>query len=206
MKNLKTPILIFLLASLCACGIVKIDNRPEALSVDERLELASIYLARGEHELAKREYSKVIETDKTSALAYFGMGNVYLKLKDFKEAESNYLKAIRIEPANSAFYNNLAWAFMEQGEYGKAGNAAKMAIDGDRERDYIYLDTLGVIQTRQKKFLEAEETFLNATNRDRAAKAGADGLKEIYDHLLELYTVTGEDEKALSLRDRLKGL
>ncbi len=134
---------------------------------------------------------------------YFAMGNSSLKVKRLKEAEAYFLKAIGLNPGRPEFYNNLAWTYMEDGDYKSAEENIKKAISLDRERPYIYLDTYGVIIMRTGKTDDAEEMLLKAL-----ALAGEDDKKaqaHILSHLLELYARSGAGVKAKEIEQRLRG-
>jgi tetratricopeptide (TPR) repeat protein len=168
----------------------------------ERLSLASIYEKKGETELALREYEKAAEAG--SAEAYFSMGNIYLRAKEFDRAERSYLMAIKINPASGAFHNNLGWVYMEKGELFKAERSVRDALGLDPARRFIYLDTLGVILTRQGRFIEAERTLTEAA---RLAPRGDNiGRIEIYSHMGDLYRRMGDIEKAVRMEERIRSL
>ncbi len=187
---------------LTACGRIIISSGKSPLSEAESLKLASIYASKGEDELALKEYAGILEGNKKSAGAYFGIGNVHLKRKNYKGAQENYLKAISVDPANGVFHNNLGWAYMEEGEIKKAEDEIRAALRIDPEREYIYYDTLGVIKTRAGNYPHAEGTFLEAIRS--APPSEVTGLKEIYGHLLELYEISGQGEKAEALEDKIR--
>lgn len=60
-------------------------------------------------------YEKCLEINNRSYLAYNGLGNFYLKTKQYEKAENNYTKAIEINPKRSAtIYKNRAFLKDEQ--------------------------------------------------------------------------------------------
>lgn len=194
---------LFILAALLllsACGMVEIkDGGP--LSFSEHLRLGAIYESKGEYELALREYESAREIDNKEANAYFAMGNVYMKMKDFEQAEESYLRAIRLRPA-AQFHNNLGWLYMEKGELDKAEASVKEAIASDPVESYIYLDTLGMVQMKSGRYLDAEDAFISATSGVPPGKQ--DALTEIFAHLAELYRTSGQPDKAVLIEDKLK--
>ncbi|MDP2690595.1 MAG: tetratricopeptide repeat protein [Deltaproteobacteria bacterium] len=195
------PLLVFFLFLSASCAHV--GREPELMTREERLSLAAIYESKGETELALREYSRAAE-EGGSADAYFAIANIRLKAGDLKEAERNYLKAVRINPANAAYRNNLGWLYMEKGELKKAERSAREALRLDPGKGFVYLDTLGVIQTRFGSFKEAEASLMEAS---RLAPAGdRQGRIEIYSHLGDLYRKTGEIDKAVRMEERIKAL
>ncbi|OGP25518.1 MAG: hypothetical protein A2X93_06510 [Deltaproteobacteria bacterium GWC2_56_8] len=198
-------VLAFLLP---ACGAIQVEKPSFLLSDVERLSLASIYESKGENDLAFREYRKALESDSKDIResAWFAIANLNLRRNNLDEAEEGFLNAIEINPSKGAYYNNLAWIYMERGEYGRAEDTAMKGLELDPDTDYMYLDTIGVIQTREEEYVDAEESLLKAASRADASNAGANPLKEIYTHLSELYELAGDAEKYASMQDRLKGL
>ncbi|MEX0763717.1 MAG: tetratricopeptide repeat protein, partial [Nitrosopumilaceae archaeon] len=64
---------------------------------------------------AVRYYQKSIEYNKQCYLAYRGLGNYYLKIKDYPNAEMYYSKAIEINPNRfGPIYKNRGLARLEQ--------------------------------------------------------------------------------------------
>ena len=64
---------------------------------------------------APNYYKKTIELNSKYYLAYRGLGNYYLKAKDFQNAEKYYTKAIEVDPLRFApIYKNRGLARFEQ--------------------------------------------------------------------------------------------
>ena len=71
-------------------------------------------------------YEKCLQINKTSYLAYNGMGNFYLKATQFDKAENSYSKAIEINPKRSAkIYKNRAYLREKQNKNSEAKNDLK---------------------------------------------------------------------------------
>lgn len=201
MKRLGRAVLLAAAAvTLAACGVVEVrEGGP--LSFGERMRLGSIYESRGEYELALREYEGAQEIDTKEAAAYFALGNVYLRMKDYDRAESHYLRAIELRPEPD-FYNNLGWLYMEKGDLALAREALGHAAGStEGARGYVYLDTMGVLETRSGEYDKAEESFLAAARA--VPEGGRDALFQIYTHLLELYKASGKKDEAAILEEKL---
>ena len=194
------PLLLIVMLASCA------HMRPEKplLSADEHIRLASIYESRGETELALRHLRDAVRVNGKNPEAHFAMGNFFLRSKDYVEAERAYQLAIELGPEEGRFYNNLGWLYMEEGRTGEAEAAVESALEKDPEKSFIYLDTLGVIQTRAGNYAEAERNLKKAEAITPAG--GNEGLAEIYSHLADLYEKTGETNKAEEIREKIKGL
>jgi uncharacterized protein HemY len=93
---------------------------------------------------------------------------------------------------------------MEKGMLVRAESEVRAAIDADPEMRNVYLDTLGVIQTRWQRFAEAEESLRVAAAL--TPETETEGLRHIYTHLVELYVITGDAKKEAEARGRLRVL
>ncbi|MBI1910733.1 MAG: tetratricopeptide repeat protein [Deltaproteobacteria bacterium] len=200
MAKMKMAFALLMLVFLSSCSHVILEKDP--LSMDEHLRLGAIYESKGEYELALKEYQKAIEENGKNADAYFGMGNVYFKIKNYKDSETNFLKAVELNPDKGAYRNNLGWLYVEQGDFTEAEDSAREAIRVDPENKYIYLDTLGMALTKQAEYLYAEEAYIEAAKL--YSPQNMEGLIEIYNHLLDLYKISGEQEKAAIIEKAIK--
>lgn len=194
--------LFFILLLVFASSCAHTGRQADLVTPAERLSLASIYETKGETGLALREYKKAAEGG--SAEAYYAMGNIYLRRGELAHAERSYLMAIKINPANGAFHNNLGWLYMEMGELDRAERPVREALSLDPARSFAYLDTLGVIQTRQGRLEEAEETLSEAARL--APEDDKEGRIEIYSHMGDLYRKKGDMEKAARMEERIRSL
>lgn len=189
-------------AFVFGCAHMDSTKTDGALTPEERLELGAIYESKGEDELAIREYRAVSKEDEYNAGAFFALANLYLKRESYDEAEVNYKKAIELNPNDATYRNNLGWLYMERGRFDAARAEVAAAIERDPERKYIYLDTLGVIQTRQGDYNGAEKSLLEAASLAPAEES--EGLVQIYTHLAEVYDASGRPAKAGEMRDRAR--
>ncbi len=194
--------IIFAAAILLCVSCARVKTAPELLTPSERLSLAAIYAQKGETELAIREYSTLAEEG--NADAYFAMGNLYLKNGDFDKAEKSYRSAIKINPSNGAYHNNIGWLYMQKGENAKAERSVREALRLDPGKSYVYLDTLGVLKVRQGLYGEAEKALIEAARL--APESDKTARTEIYSHLADMYRSQGEIDKALRVEERLKAL
>ncbi|MGI0009769.1 MAG: tetratricopeptide repeat protein [Nitrosopumilaceae archaeon] len=70
---------------------------------------------------AEKYYQKSIEYNKSCYLAYRGLGNYYLKMKDYLNAEKYYTKAIEINPNRfGPIYKNRGLVRLEQNKKSEA--------------------------------------------------------------------------------------
>src|SRR5574341_1529856 len=79
---------------------------------------------------AVQYYQQSIEYNKSCYLAYRGLGNYYLKIKDYPNAEKHYTLAIEINPNRFApIYKNRGLARFEQGKKSEAKEDFKTYLE-----------------------------------------------------------------------------
>lgn len=189
--------------AIVSCGHYRIvDANGSTLSREEELKLASVYEAKGELKIAALHYEKALKTGQDDAGVWFVLANVYLKTGSYKEAETAYKKALELKPDNPAYLNNIAWLYMEMKDYPIAEQFARAAVKKGTASLHAYLDTLGAIQTAEKKYAEAEDTLKEA--EAQAPPAEKEGLRQIYLHQLSLYRLTGNSAKAGAVQEKLQ--
>lgn len=191
---------IFLLSS-CAPVSRVIKQDAGALSGAEELRLAMAYESKEMLEPALKSYSRVLDIEPTEARAHFGMGNVYLKMRRYDEAEEHYKKAIELDPEKGAFYNNLAWLYIETANVITAMSMANRGMALDMERRYIYLDTLGVANTLIANYAAAEMYLKDAASS--VPPSDVRGQLHIYTHLFEVYEKQNKKKEAAAVEEKL---
>lgn len=200
MKTRLLAALLFAALFASGCGVIEVKE-PDALTFNEHMKLGTIYESKGEFDLALREYSDAQAIDTKEPRVYFAMGNVYLKMKDYANAEKEYLKSIELGPSPD-FFNNLSFVYLEQGDLDKAKKTVQEAMSmAEPEKSYIYLDTLGVVLMKAGEYDEAEESFRKAADNVGGKKREA--YISIYGHLVELYNKQGRKEEASLVEEKL---
>lgn len=205
-KTLVTVFLLFTVFTGCAQHQIIITKDP--LKADEHVKLAQVYEAKGEAELAIKEYKQAIEQDKTNPMAYFGLGNISFKNGKFTDAEDYYKMAVKYAPADNRqsamFYNNLSWVYIETNkDLLEAEKLAQKAALLDPGKNFIYLDTLGVVYTKLREYAKAEEALLTALKN---APNDKNALRHINAHLFDLYKLQGDEDKLRKVNEKLKEL
>ncbi|GMR04685.1 MAG: hypothetical protein BMS9Abin23_0587 [Thermodesulfobacteriota bacterium] len=196
--------LVMLFLVLSACAHIAQKDGP-LLSAKEHMRLASIYEAGGEYEAALTQYGYAAKADPLDGEVHFVAGNVNLRLKRFKEAEAHYKKAIALNPGDARSYNNLAWSYIGSNNLEEARGAVMEALEIGGEKRHAYLDTLAVIDMKEKDFSKAESHLVEAADMARE-KEDVEGLRSIYNHLLQLYRSTGREDKAARVEEKLKSI
>ena len=149
-------LLIALIAGSCATA----PPRP-LLSAQEHNDLGVAYQARGELELAVREYRRALAQDPDLVRTWLNLGNANLDLGRPDEALAAYERAFQLAPADPEVLNNLAWALHDQPQsLDRAERLIRQALAQNPTPRHFYLDTLGVILIKKGAIGEASDVLL----------------------------------------------
>jgi len=117
----------------------------------------------------------------------------------YAEAVKHYNHALELNPDNSRTYNNLAWAYAQQGENIEDALAlANAALEQDQGNGFFY-DTLGWIHFKQGQFDEAYQVMAKAIQYQPA-------IPEIRYHMGEILRWQGKYPQAMEEYGRVIGL
>ncbi len=182
------PALFFLLSG---CSLPKIIVLHDPLSADEHVRLGSIYASQGKTDLARDQYRMATEKDKKNDKAWQLLGDVSFQLKEYKEAEDAYSRALGLDSKNGDLYNNLAWVYVQQGRnLGKAKDLVMKAMKLSPDHLPYYLDTLGIVLLKLGKTQESIATLKESVATLPKDPPGP--LAEAYLHLSEAYAAAGD--------------
>ncbi len=112
------------------------------------LALGDAFIAKGDGGNAVTSYEKSIELNKTFALGFCKIGEIYVMGKSYDEAEKNFLKSIEIDPEFNAANRFLAELYYQKKQYAKAADYYK-----------VYLEKAGNVSEALKRY--ASFLFLN---------------------------------------------
>lgn len=200
--------LVLILFGLSACVTIPSQkasvNNPNAMSFREHLRLGGIYEYNGNLRPALREYEKARSMRPDDGRPYFGIGNVRLRSGDLDGAEDSYRKAIEQDATTGVYFNNLAWVYIKMMRYSDAYSMATRGAALDPQRQFIYLDTIGVIEMRLGNYARAEQKLKEAAAS--MPLANRRGLLSVEENLYELYTLTGRAEDAALVQGRINTL
>jgi tetratricopeptide (TPR) repeat protein len=184
----------------------------------DRLKLKGLLEQRiGDYKAALQTYQEMLqriakdsslkEVDKTKQQqdVRYVLSNVYVELGQLNKA-TELLQALLAENPNDPSYNNdlgYLWADHDQ-NLDEAEKLIRKALEEDRKKreahptspdddKAAYLDSLGWVLFKQKKYQEAKKYLLEATHDEEGKNI------EIYDHLGDVYMALGEKAKALDI-------
>jgi tetratricopeptide (TPR) repeat protein len=172
----------------------------------------NLFLARGKQQEALNNLKVSIQKDPKNALFYFITGQIYENManpkdkasgKDlekpanfeelFKNAESNYLKSIELNPSNKEYlYNALYNLGAMYNNYG--GYIANRKIEKITDMAKYQKENEAKAQEYYKKAIPYLERALDIKSDDRSTMSA----------LRKLYLLTGNDAKALEMSNKLK--
>ena len=181
--------------------------------------LGSVQREVGDVELAAKTYEDVLqkilkdkelkedERNEYASEIRYTLSNIYVDLKKIDKAAEQLKACLEIEPDNPTYNNDLGFIWADHDmKLNEAEKLIRKALDEDRkqrrkanpdikpeeDKDIgAYLDSLGWVLFKQKKYKEAKEFLLKAV-------ADEDGQHlEIYDHLGDVYLALEEKAEAV---------
>jgi len=175
-------------ALLAGCSMPRVVVLNDPLDARQHNDLGASYQARGEDDLALREYDRAAELDSEWALPLVNRGNVFAGRESWGEAADSYRRALRRDPRNAEALNNLAWVLLQEGEIDEALKKASRAVEIDPGQP-TFLDTLADIYLARGEVVAARQ----ALRRALALDPGPDLRKTLEDKLTCLEEGTGTE-------------
>jgi len=146
--------------------------------------MIGIYIANcktemGEYEEALAEFQKVLaeltkgtpdlKGNATAALAYAGIGDVYLRQLKFKEAEENFRRSIDIQPGDPALPYNVAEIMFAQNKVDEAETYYRLAIQIKPEwpKPYLKLAYVAMNRGQMDKAVEQLKKYIEIGKDDK---------------------------------------
>lgn len=110
--------------------------------------LGNLYLEDENLELAFAFFRRAIEKNAEFALAYRGLGNVLLKMKDVEGARRQFVNSIEIFEGDGESLFNLALIHQSRGETDRAREFYRRVVEADRQSAYgrLALQTLNALK------------------------------------------------------------
>ncbi len=148
--------------------VVTDSDEPEARKRARiRLELAVGYFEQGQTTIALDELKQSIAADPSYGDAYSLRGLIYMRLNDFRFAETSFKKALSISPRDSNVMHNLGWLLCQQARYPEAQQFFSQALSnpqyGERAKTFR---AQGLCQSRAGQREDAELSLLKSYEFD----------------------------------------
>ena len=120
---------------------------------------ADILAASDLYKPAIKAYTKLIYNNLLHADYFLNRGYCYYKLKDYSNAEKDYLRALTMPgAATDLIYDNLSLLYYDQNQFLKSIEYASKRIELNPKNEVPYIDR-GLCYRKLKKYKEAEKDF-----------------------------------------------
>ena len=152
-----------------------------------RLELAGLYLGRGQADTALGEVDRAIAAKPDMSEAYNLRGLIYASQGDLRLAEQSFQRAMQLAPSSGDVMHNYGWFLCQQRRWPEAEAQFTAALALPQYRDTMRtLLAQGVCQARAGRWAEAERTLSRSYELDPANPVTAYNLSEVLMHRGEL--------------------
>lgn len=188
MKAPANLILAAFLAAGCAGQQPVGSDSPEARSSSEdnpgariHTELGAGYFSRGQHAIALQELRKALEADTGYAPAYNILGLVHGDLREDKQAEDNFRRAIALSPNYSEAHNNFGMFLCQRGRVPESLARFEAALTNP-----LYatpekaLANAGICSLEKGDLAQAEIYFIRALKRAPNQVSAQLGMAEVH--------------------------
>ncbi|MHA7942509.1 tetratricopeptide repeat protein [Formosa sp. 3Alg 14/1] len=137
---------------------------------------------------------KCIEIDDSHSVLYFEMGKNYNKLKNFGAAEEALKKAVKLEPGNEWYLDELYDVYVHQNDYNKAIKTLKQLVEYHPD----YKEDLAALFVRTKDYDEAIKV-LDELDEEFGLSSRRDFLRN------QVYDATGQKKEQIeNLQERVE--
>ncbi|MGD0893402.1 MAG: tetratricopeptide repeat protein [Terracidiphilus sp.] len=185
---------------LAACSYFAGDN-DRALSAANALETlqphspeALYWSIQANQRLALKSLAHFQQLESDSAKSHVLLGDIYVQLERFDDAQSEYIKALSVDPGDAAARLGLASAYLGNGDIDKAIETAQTALERtpeDPELNLVMVESL----VAKSRFAEAEP-FLS-----KSLSVKPQMLAHVHALIGRVYAETGRPHDAI---DQLK--
>ena len=152
-----------------------------------RLELAGLYLARGQADTALDEVKQAIAAKPDMAEAYSLRGLIYGTLGEMKLADDSFRRALQLSPGDGDAMHNYGWFLCQQRQFADAEAQFERALLQSQYRDVVRtLLAQGVCQARAGQWAQSERTLSRSYELDPSNPVTAYNLSEVLLHRGEL--------------------
>lgn len=157
----------FACLALCGCALLPHHVDYSKYSSEELNDFGVVYEQAGNLREAERLYSKALAKDRTNCTAFSNLANVYYQQRKLIKAVSCYQRALTICPGYVPALNNLANIQIETGDYARAEDHLKKALElaqTPEEKRAVYLSLASLSRSRgdkedSEKWLEKAKTL-----------------------------------------------
>ncbi|MCL9806557.1 tetratricopeptide repeat protein [Flavobacterium amniphilum] len=144
-------------------GYMRVFQIPDTIckgSFIQKMKFAGDYCAGSNmYKQAIKAYSALIDKKEYQSDIFLNRGYCYYKLKEYANAEKDYLKALELpNPVKDLLYDNLSLLYFDQDNYTKSIEYSSKRIELNPKNHVPYIDR-GLNYRKLKKYDEAEKDF-----------------------------------------------
>ncbi len=132
-----------------------------------RYKMGLLFVKKGLPEDALAVFQEVLKRDASYALAYEGMGQAYLKVNRFKEAENHFRHSLTLNPQLWQSHNFLGMLYDRQQRFGEAIAEYQVAIQQRPDQASLF-NNVGMSYFLTGEHEKALEAFREALKRGTA--------------------------------------
>ena len=152
-----------------------------------RLELAGLYLGRGQHDVALEEVRRALAAKPELPEAFNLAGLIHAARGDAAQAEASFQRALQMAPRDGGTLHNYGWFLCQQRRWADAEAQFNAALAEPSYRDpVITLRAQGVCLARAGRWADAERSLARALQLDPSSPVTAYSLSEVLLHRGEL--------------------
>jgi type IV pilus assembly protein PilF len=145
-----------------------------------RLELAGLYLGRGQADTALGEVDRAIAAKPDMPEAYNLRGLIHAAQGDLRLAEQSFQRALQLAPVSGEVMHNYAWFLCQQRRWPEADVQFSTALALPQYRDTVRtLLAQGVCQARAGRWIDAERSLSRSYELDPSNPVTAYNLSEV---------------------------
>jgi tetratricopeptide (TPR) repeat protein len=175
-----------------AVKLLRVQLHQSAADREIYLNIAQIYeRARRykEAEEAARAAESIAGAPRDNEMTWFLLGAIYERQKFFDKAETEFKKALEVNPKSASVLNYYGYMLGDLGIRLEEAQALVQRALAEDPYNGAYLDSLGWIYYKQNKLGDAEATLRKAVDRESHDPT-------IHAHLGEVYAKSGRPEQA----------
>ena len=168
-------------------------------NVEALCKLAAECLQVDQPKMAKELYEKVLASNIDSVEAHLGLATVAFLEEDYPTTAAHYVKLTLLQPTESRNYTNLGAVYNRMGEYSKAVDVLRKAIQFDKRCAEAYYN-LGIAQRKLKQWQLAISAYREATRLNPKMAEAYQNLGNVYIDTANVPMAIMNFKKALEIK------
>jgi arylsulfatase A-like enzyme/predicted Zn-dependent protease len=157
----------------------RLGNPKEKITIFNELSQAKELMLEDKYDEAVALINRIIEADPDVVDAYFTLGNLYFKKREFQNALDSFFKVLERRPSDTFTVINIANAYMGLGEIDEAEKFVLSVIDVIPPDSQLYY-LLGNIKNLKEEFDEAIKYYKECVRLNPFSASGYNALGGIY--------------------------